>query len=88
MQLFQETFDLVIYDTPPLIGMVDAKLIAAKTDGMVLVVGLDKAKSSNLTQSLELLRNSPISVFGIIVNGSKDYVANTNRTYQKLYGDM
>ncbi len=81
MQLFQENFDLVIYDTPPLLGLVDSKLIAAKADGIVIVVGLDKAKASNLTQSLELLSNSPIGIFGVIVNGSKDYVADLNKTY-------
>jgi succinoglycan biosynthesis transport protein ExoP len=81
MQLFQENFDLVIYDTPPLLGLVDSKLIAAKADGIVIVVGLDKAKASNLTQSLELLSNSPIGIFGVIVNGSKDYVADLNQTY-------
>jgi len=81
MQLFQESFDLVIYDTPPLLGLVDSKLIAAKTDGIVIVVGLDKVKAANLTQALELLSNSPIGVFGVIVNGSKDYGNSLNKTY-------
>lgn len=84
MQLFQENFDLVIYDTPPLLGLVDSKLIAARTDGIIMVVGLDKIKASNLTESLELLRNSPISLFGVIVNGSKDYDKGVNDIY-KLY---
>ncbi len=84
MQLFQETYDLVIYDTPPLIGIVDAKIIASETDGMIMVVGLDKTKSSTLTQALELLSNSPIVIFGIIANGSKDYAASLSNTY-KLY---
>ncbi|OYQ63076.1 hypothetical protein B9G53_18790 [Pseudanabaena sp. SR411] len=82
MQLFQETFDLVIYDTPPLIGMVDAKLLASKTDGIIMVVGLDKTKVSSLNQALELLSNSPIVVFGIVANRSKDYVASLNDTYK------
>jgi capsular exopolysaccharide synthesis family protein len=82
MQLFQETFDLVIYDTPPLIGMVDAKLLASETDGIIIVVGLDKTKVSSLNQSLELLSNSPIVVFGMVANGSKDYAASLNDTYK------
>jgi len=73
MQLFQEFFDLVIYDTPPLIGMVDAKLLASKTDGIIMVVGLDKTKVSSLNQALELLSNSPIVVFGIVANDSKGH---------------
>lgn len=85
MQLFQETFDLVIYDTPPLIGMVDAKLLASETDGIIIVVGLDKTKVSSLNQSLELLSNSPIVVFGMVANGSKDYAASLNDTYKLYY---
>jgi capsular exopolysaccharide synthesis family protein len=81
MQLFQETFDLVIYDTPPLIGLVDSKLIAAKTDGMIMVVELDKTKTSSLTQALDLLNNSPIAIFGIIANGSKEYTMKLNENY-------
>lgn len=82
MQLFQETFDLVIYDTPPLIGLVDSKLIAAKTDGMIMVVELDKTKTSTLNQALELLSNSPIAIFGVIANGSRDYTMKLNESYQ------
>lgn len=82
MQQFLETYDLVIYDTPPLLGMVDAKLIAARTDGIIMVVGLDKTKASVLTQALELFRGSPIAVFGIIANGSKDYATKLSNTYQ------
>ena len=85
MQLFQETFYLVIYDTPPLIGMVDAKLLASETDGIIIVVGLDKTKVSSLNQSLELLSNSPIVVFGMVANGSKDYAASLNDTYKLYY---
>jgi succinoglycan biosynthesis transport protein ExoP len=81
MQLFQEKFDLVIYDTPPLIGMVDAKLLASETDGIIMVVGLDKTKVSSLNQALEMLSNSPIVVFGMVANGSKDYAASLNDTY-------
>ncbi len=82
MKLFEENYDLVIYDTPPLLGMVDAKLIAANTDGIIMVVGLDKIKASVLSQALDLLRGSSIPVFGIIANGSKDYVANLSNSYK------
>ena len=81
MDLFLEKYDLVIYDTPPLLGIVDAKLIAARTDGIIIVVGLDKTKASTLNQAMELLNSSPITVFGVIANGAKDYAASLNRLY-------
>lgn len=71
MQQFEEAYDLVIYDTPPLLGLADAKLVAANTDGIILTVGLDKTKSSALTQTLEGLRLSSVTPLGMVANGFK-----------------
>jgi capsular exopolysaccharide synthesis family protein len=38
-QNFQAAFDLVIYDTPPLLGLSDASLLSNLCDGLILVVG-------------------------------------------------
>ncbi|WP_333289825.1 hypothetical protein [Microcoleus sp. D2_18a_B4] len=38
MEQFLALFDLVIYDTPPLIGLADGHLLASQTDGTVLIV--------------------------------------------------
>lgn len=71
MQQCGEAYDLVIYDTPPLLGLADAKLIAANTDGIILVVGLDKTKSAALTQTLEDLKLSSVTPLGIVANRFK-----------------
>lgn len=83
MDQFQAAYDLVIYDMPPLIGLVDAKLMAAKTDGMILVVSLDKTKASSLTQALDGLKVSPVSMLGAIANGSKEYNSTVYGPYMK-----
>ncbi|MCY7333416.1 MAG: hypothetical protein LH649_12340 [Pseudanabaena sp. CAN_BIN31] len=62
--------------------MVDAKLIASETDGIIMVVGLDKTKGSTLNEAMQLLKNSPIVMFGVIANGSKDYDTRLNGTYK------
>jgi capsular exopolysaccharide synthesis family protein len=85
MEQFHSHFDLVIYDTPPLLGLADAKLLAAKTDGLALVVGLDKTKSSALTQALEGLKLSSVPVLGAIANGSKEYTSNLHDSYHRYY---
>jgi capsular exopolysaccharide synthesis family protein len=72
MRQFEEAYDLVIYDTPPLLGLADAKLIAAKTDGIVLTVGLDKTKNAAISQALEELKVSSVVPLGIVANGFKE----------------
>lgn len=85
MERFKEVYDLVIYDTPPVVGLADAKLIAARTDGMVMVVQLNKTKTSALTQALDGLKLSSVAVLGIVANQSRDYPANLYDSYHKYY---
>jgi capsular exopolysaccharide synthesis family protein len=78
MAQLQSQYDLIVYDLPPLIGFADSTLVATHTDGMVLVVGLGKTDRSALTQSLEALKISPVSVLGIVANGIR---AHTTHAY-------
>ena len=71
MDYFSENFDLVIYDTPPLSGLVDARLVAVHTDGVMLVVRIDKTDKSALKQLVDTLKASPINLLGVVVNGEK-----------------
>jgi len=72
MEQCRAEYDLVIYDSPPLIGLADTKLIASKTDGIAMVVGLGKVKNSEFTRALDDLKSFPGVVLGIIANGSKE----------------
>ena len=71
MEQFQTFFDLVIYDTPPLVGLADAHILAAQTDGTLLVVKVDRTDRSLVTKALEGLKISGASVLGTVVNGIK-----------------
>jgi polysaccharide biosynthesis transport protein len=71
MGYFHRTFDLVIYDVPPIVGLVDARMLAPYTDGVVLVVRIDKTDKAGIMQAQESLKLSPVNVLGIIANGDK-----------------
>ena len=71
MDYFTDNFDLVIYDTPPLSGLVDARLVAVNTDGVMLVVRIDKTDKSVAKQLVDTLKASPINLLGLVVNGDK-----------------
>ncbi|MBD2358457.1 polysaccharide biosynthesis tyrosine autokinase [Tolypothrix sp. FACHB-123] len=68
---FHNTFDLVIYDTPPIVGLADASLLAPNTDGILLVARIDKTDSSKIQQALDHLKLSSINILGIVGNGQK-----------------
>lgn len=81
MEYFHENFDLVIYDAPPMLGLVDARLLAPQTDGMLLVVRIDKTDKSALMQLQDSLRSSPINVLGVVANGDNQKLTSYNYYY-------
>ena len=73
MELLRQHFDLVIYDTPPFLGLADGSLLAKHTSGIVLVTRIGKTDRSLLIQALEQLRISRAAVLGTVCNGVKNY---------------
>ncbi|OLP16365.1 hypothetical protein BST81_21485 [Leptolyngbya sp. 'hensonii'] len=74
MAELHQTFDLVIYDMPPLMGLADVNLIASATDGVLLVTALGRRGSAEaLNQTLERIKIAHLSVLGIAANKVRDY---------------
>jgi capsular exopolysaccharide synthesis family protein len=68
VQRFTQEYDLVIFDTNPILGTADATTLARLTDGILLVVrpGVVDWNSANATK--ELLSQSNQNVLGMVVN--------------------
>lgn len=81
----QESFDLVIFDTPPLLGLTDARLLTPHTDGLVMVVGLGKTDRSVLKEVLYGLRTSHTKVLGVVANGVKGYTTSSHKHLDQYY---
>lgn len=62
----KKTFDLVIYDTPPLLGQSDTYLITDYTDGMLLVTHPGRLKQSLLERAMEQTRIADVKILGIV----------------------
>lgn len=67
-QNWENSFDLVIYDTPPLGGIADAKLLAPLTSGLIMVVGLGVIDRSLFRDVMDTLRLSRTNVLGLVPN--------------------
>ncbi|MHC5823115.1 MAG: tyrosine-protein kinase family protein, partial [Nostoc sp.] len=68
----------VIYDVPPLVGLADASLIVPHTDGLLIVVRIQKTNSSMLKAALDNLKVSRLNILGIVGNAQK---STTNSYY-------
>ena len=71
MEQFLALFDLVIYDTPPLIGLADCHLLASQTEGTVLIVKIEKTDRGMVRKALDQLNVADFKVLGVVANGVK-----------------
>jgi polysaccharide biosynthesis transport protein len=69
MEDFHHHFDLVIYDAPSLEGLADTSLLAPYTDGLLMVVRMEKTDRLVVQQALDNLKMSRINVLGVVANG-------------------
>lgn len=69
---FERSYDLVIIDAPPILGIVDALLTASYCDGVVFVGRMGQITRSELTQATAILNK--LNVIGFIANGANPAV--------------
>lgn len=67
-QNLHQSFDFVIYDAPALNDVADAMLLAPHTNGLLVVVRLNKTERILVTKTLNDLATSGSPVLGIAVN--------------------
>lgn len=64
----RERFRYIIFDTPPVIAVTDAAILASKVDGVVLVVRTSKTSINVTSRTLQNLKNVNARMLGIILN--------------------
>jgi capsular exopolysaccharide synthesis family protein len=60
------TFDWVVIDTPPVVLLPDANLLAAMVDGAILVIGAGKTPHKLITRAIDALGRTKI--LGVVLN--------------------
>lgn len=68
LEEWSQAYDYVLIDTPPVVGVADAQSLAAKVDGMILVVGVDQATRPAVARAMELLLGTGCNIPGVVVN--------------------
>jgi Mrp family chromosome partitioning ATPase len=63
--------DIVIIDSPPLLPVTDAAVLAAKCDGVVLVTAAHETPRAALKRSKTILEATGATILGIVVNKSR-----------------
>lgn len=64
----ENAFDLVIFDTPPLLGFTDGQVMAANTDGTIFVAHHSVSKKENMLKVNEIFKMVNANVLGVVYN--------------------
>ncbi len=64
----RDRFDMVIIDTPPLLPVTDAAVVAAHADGSILVVRYGRTSIGQVRSALQALQAVEARVFGYVLN--------------------
>lgn len=72
MTAFEQRYDLVLLDCPPVLGIVDTILTASFCGGVLLVGRIGQVTRTELNQATATL--SKLNVIGIVANGASDSI--------------
>ncbi len=67
----KEEFDMVLFDTPPVLAVTDAQILSNQCDGTILVVNSEKTEIEKATKSKELLLAAKANLLGVVLNNKK-----------------
>jgi|LSQX01.1.fsa_nt_gb capsular exopolysaccharide synthesis family protein len=76
----KELYDMIIIDTPPMGSVIDCAIIAAQSDGTIIVIESNAVKHKNALMMKEQLQKAKANILGVVLNK----VAKTD--YKNYYG--
>lgn len=85
IESFEQYFDMIIIDTPPVLAVTDAVIMSTVADGTILVTNVETNNKQHLIKAKEVLQKSDANILGIVLNNveksSKD-----DYYYYEYYG--
>jgi capsular exopolysaccharide synthesis family protein len=81
-----DKFDVVVIDSPPILGLADAPAMAASVDGVIVVVESDRSRRGGLKAALRRLRAMRPNLLGAVLT-KFDTSRGSNR-YSDYYGSQ
>ena len=83
----QAQFDLILFDTPPALELVDPLLVAEHMDGLILLVTIGKINRELPAQVIRKIQASAIDLLGVVVNQRTEKVTVSGYGYGYGYGN-
>lgn len=62
-------YDCIIFDTPPLVGLADSKILGKLADGLLFVMRPGITNYDSVAAATELLADQDFNILGVVANG-------------------
>ncbi|MEO9470549.1 polysaccharide biosynthesis tyrosine autokinase [Parasphingorhabdus sp.] len=82
-----KTFEHVVIDGPPVLGLADAPLLARTVEGVIYTIEANGAKMRSVQTALQRIEAANVTVFGAIVTKLDSRNAEYGYGYSYSYGD-
>lgn len=82
----KNTYDFIVLDTPPIVLVTDAQIIAQYTDGCLLVISSGEAERDTVIKAKGLLEKVSAKILGVVIN-KMDSKKKGYYHYQYEYGE-
>ena len=64
----EETTDIILLDTPPVLTVTDAVALSSSVDGVIVVAKIGNTKQAALVKAIEQLRQVNANIMGVVIN--------------------
>ncbi|WP_345081329.1 polysaccharide biosynthesis tyrosine autokinase [Brachybacterium paraconglomeratum] len=66
-----DEYSYIVIDTPPVLSVADANLLAPIVDGVILAVDASKTRRANLTRTMKTLESGGARILGTVLNRAR-----------------
>ena len=82
----EQEWDIILFDSPPIVAVTDASMISGEIDGLILVVKAGSTDRSAVDRALDTITNVKAPLIGVILNGaSPETLAGKYSYYYSYY---
>ncbi|MQY61293.1 hypothetical protein GH153_05610 [bacterium] len=71
MEKAKKKFDVVLFDTPPILAVVDAVIVSSFTDSTVFIIHAGKTEQKPFLQAVEEMKKAKAKIIGVLFNEVK-----------------
>jgi non-specific protein-tyrosine kinase len=82
IERLKDEADIILFDTPPILMLSDASVLAMETDGVLLIADAGRTRRTAARQSVERLQQLGVNVVGVVLNRVRPKRSKSYEYYQ------